>query len=124
MRHRKNNRRFRYRSNGRNHQKRINGAEHVGLGPNSFSNGGYRNNFKTQQSADKLAEKYNNLAKEALSAGDKILSENYFQHADHFMRMISIKNANQNKIQVKENSQVDEKNSAEIIEDQVIEKKE
>ena len=52
-------RKYRYRSNGRNYQKRINGTEHVGLGPNSFSNGGYRNNFNTQQSADKLAEKYN-----------------------------------------------------------------
>ena len=35
----------------------------------------------------KLIEKYTNLAKEALSTGDRILSENYFQHADHFSRM-------------------------------------
>ena len=41
-----------------------------------------------QQSAEKLFEKYNTLAKEALSSGDKTLSENYFQHADHFMRII------------------------------------
>ena len=37
----------------------------------------------------KLIEKYNNLAREALSNGDKILSENYFQHADHFTRILS-----------------------------------
>ena len=36
-----------------------------------------------------MIEKYNNLAREALSAGDKILSENYFQHADHFTRILS-----------------------------------
>ena len=35
-----------------------------------------------------MVEKYNNLAREALSSGDKILSENYFQHADHFTRIL------------------------------------
>ena len=35
----------------------------------------------------RLIEKYTELAKEALSNGDKILSENYFQHADHFIRL-------------------------------------
>ena len=44
-----------------------------------------RNNYN----AAKLIEKYNNLAREALSNGDKILSENYFQHADHFTRILS-----------------------------------
>ena len=43
-----------------------------------------RNNYN----APKLIEKYNNLAREALSSGDKILSENYFQHADHFTRVL------------------------------------
>ena len=44
-----------------------------------------RNNYN----APKLIEKYNNLAREALSSGDKILSENYFQHADHFTRILN-----------------------------------
>ena len=35
----------------------------------------------------KLISKYNDLAREALSNGDKILSENYFQYADHFLRV-------------------------------------
>ena len=39
---------------------------------------------RNNHNAAKLIEKYNNLAREALSNGDKILSENYFQHADHF----------------------------------------
>jgi len=58
----------------------------------SFSN---NDNFqrkapgRNNHNASKLIEKYNNLAREALSAGDKILSENYFQHADHFTRILS-----------------------------------
>ena len=46
----------------------------------------------------RLIEKYTELAKEALSNGDKILSENYFQHADHFIRLSEKKGVdNQNK---------------------------
>ena len=44
---------------------------------------------RNNHNASKLIEKYNNLAREALSSGDKILSENYFQHADHFTRVLS-----------------------------------
>ncbi len=46
---------------------------------------------RNNHNASKLIEKYNNLAREALSTGDKILSENYFQHADHFTRILSEK---------------------------------
>ena len=58
----------------------------------SFSN---NDNFKRKvpgrnnHNAAKLIEKYNDLAREASSNGDKILSENYFQHADHFTRVLS-----------------------------------
>ena len=95
MRHRK-NRRFRHRSNGRSHRPRDNSSDHTRLGHSLFSNGITKNNFRNYQSAEKLFEKYNNLAKEALSSGDKILSENYFQHADHFSRIIQEKNLNSN----------------------------
>jgi hypothetical protein len=44
---------------------------------------------RNNHNASKLIDKYNNLAREALSVGDKILSENYFQHADHFTRVLS-----------------------------------
>ena len=46
---------------------------------------------RNNHNAPKLVEKYNNLAREALSNGDKILSENYFQHADHFTRVLNDK---------------------------------
>ena len=73
----------------------------------SFKSNGERNKFnssfstnetfqrkspgRNNHNASKLIEKYNNLAREALSTGDKILSENYFQHADHFTRVLSEK---------------------------------
>ena len=50
---------------------------------NSFRRKINRNNGNVQ----KLITKYNDLAREALSNGDKILSENYFQYADHFLRV-------------------------------------
>ena len=85
-----NGRRNNFRRNERNFK--VNGDR------NKFSN-----NFSSNESfqrkvpgrnnhnASKLIEKYNNLAREALSTGDKILSENYFQHADHFTRIINEK---------------------------------
>jgi hypothetical protein len=42
---------------------------------------------RNNHNASKLIEKYNDLAREALANEDKILSENYFQHADHFTRI-------------------------------------
>ena len=98
---------------------------------NNFSN---TDNFqrkspgRNNHNAPKLIEKYNNLAREALSTGDKILSENYFQHADHFTRILNergiqkkmtfrnkdldeIINSNENK-EKKEDSLSDQKNDA------------
>ena len=46
---------------------------------------------RNNHNAPKLIEKYNDLAREALSVGDKIMSENYFQHADHFTRIMNEK---------------------------------
>ena len=54
---------------------------------NSFRRKSNRGNGNVQ----KLISKYNDLAREALSNGDKILSENYFQYADHFLR-VSLEN--------------------------------
>jgi hypothetical protein len=44
---------------------------------------------RNNHNASKLIEKYNDLARDALTSGDKILSENYFQHADHFTRILN-----------------------------------
>mgnify|MGYP003766471421 CR=1 FL=1 len=105
-------RRFRRRQNSRSHTVHSNGNAQSRLRSNSFSNDQKRNNFRSPQSAEKLLEKYTTLAKEAISFGDKTLSENYFQHADHFMRIIEDKNKNrnQNKTNVVEKSNEDIKN--------------
>ena len=85
----------------------------------------FSNNFSTSESfqrkspgrnnhnAPKLIEKYNNLAREALSTGDKILSENYFQHADHFTRILNEKEI-QKKINFK-NKDKDKEESSTLV---------
>ena len=52
--------------------------------------------LRNVNSISKLIDKYSNLAREALSTGDKILSENYFQHADHFTRILEERQKNKN----------------------------
>ena len=82
-----NNRRSRFKPNGDRGFRR-NGNGHKPNG--DFNNGSSfkrRHPGKNNQNAASLVEKYNDLAREALSNGDKILSENYFQYADHFFRV-------------------------------------
>jgi len=87
---------------------------------NNFSNS---DNFprkisgRNNHNASKLIEKYNNLAREALSTGDKILSENYFQHADHFTRILSEREI-QKKTSENKLSKENEKNFLKKIDDQ------
>ena len=102
----RNSRRFGRRTNGRNNMSRNNSQ--IRLRPNSFSNEQIRNKFRQPLSAEKLLEKYSSLAKEAMSSGDKTLSENYLQHADHFMRIIEGKNRNRNLSKVNVNDKLDE----------------
>ena len=90
MKNYKNNyRRNRYKNHiDRNHQKNGNGSALI----NDLHNGSNfqrKNHGRNNHNASKLIEKYSNLAREALSSGDKILSENYFQHADHFTRILN-----------------------------------
>ena len=89
----------------RNNNSKRNNFRRNGRGDRSFKpnndrgkfNSSFSNNENFQRkipgrnnhNAPKLIEKYNNLAREALSVGDKILSENYFQHADHFTRNLN-----------------------------------
>ena len=67
--------------------------------PKFGSNYSNNENFKRKapgrnnHNAPKLIEKYNDLAREASSSGDKILSENYLQHADHFTRIMNEQDA-------------------------------
>ena len=83
-----NNRRGRYKPNGDRGFRR-NGNGHKSNG--DFGNASSfkrRHSGKNNLNAAKLVEKYNDLAREALSNGDKILSENYLQHSEHFSRIL------------------------------------
>ena len=83
-----NNRRNNFRRNDRSFKSNIDRPKFT----SNFSNNDTfqrKTPGRNNHNAAKLSEKYNNLAREALSAGDKILSENYFQHADHFARVLS-----------------------------------
>ena len=88
----KNHKRNRFRSNGDRNFKKRNGESHK-FKSNYSSNINFHRKSpgRNNHNASKLVEKYNDLAREALSKGDKILSENYFQHADHFTRILSEK---------------------------------
>ena len=109
MKNYKNNyRRNRFKSNNeRNFHKNGNG-QNFSSDFSSNSNFKRSNPGRNNQNAPKLVEKYANLAREALSNGDKILSENYFQHADHFIRIQLKKESDKNNSeQINENSDSD-----------------
>ena len=89
---RNNNRRNNFRRNGRSDRNFKNSAERTSkFNPNFSSNENFQRKSpgRNNHNAPKLIEKYNDLAREALSNGDKILSENYLQHADHFTRILN-----------------------------------
>ena len=80
-----------FRRNGRNDRNYKSNVERGKFNTNFSNNENFQRKApgRNNHNAPKLIEKYNNLAREALSIGDKILSENYFQHADHFTRILN-----------------------------------
>ena len=107
-----NGRRNNFRRNDRNYK--TNG-ERQKFGSNFSNTESFqrKNPGRNNHNAPKLIEKYNNLAREALSIGDKIMSENYFQHADHFSRILS-EQENIRKLRYSEKSSEEKKISANI----------
>ena len=87
-----NNRRNNFRRNDRGFKSNIDRSKY---GSNFSKNESFQRKSpgRNNHNASKLIEKYSNLAREALSSGDKILSENYFQHADHFTRILNDQDA-------------------------------
>ena len=81
-------RRSNFRRNDRNFKSN---ADRPKFGSNYSNNENFKRKApgRNNHNASKLIEKYNDLAREASSNGDKILSENYFQHADHFTRILN-----------------------------------
>ena len=83
-----NNRRSSFRRNTRNFKSNSDSSK---FGTNFSNNENFKRKSpgRNNHNAPKLIDKYNDLAREALSNGDKILSENYLQHADHFTRILN-----------------------------------
>ena len=107
---RNNNKRGRFRSNDRNYKRN---GETSKFSSDYSSNSNFQRNLpsRNNHNAPKLIEKYNDLAREALSKEDKILSENYFQHADHFTRILAEKES------LKLSREKDNKNTIEVVSD-------
>ena len=85
---RNNNRRPNFRRNDRNFKSN---GDRSKFKSNFSSNDSFQRKVpgRNNHNASKLIEKYNDLAREALANEDKILSETYFQHADHFTRILN-----------------------------------
>ena len=125
---RNNNRRGRFRSNDRGFKRTGNGLKYQS---DFHTNSDFQRKSlnRNNHNASKLVEKYNNLAREALANEDKILSESYFQYADHFTRVLGEREKNQsikeinnsatNKVQVSSN----EKNKTDLEINKEAEKK-
>ena len=87
MRPQQQNRRMRGRGNNNNNRK----------GPNPLTRS-YESNgpdVKIRGTAQQVAEKYTTLARDAQSSGDRVMAENYLQHAEHYNRIIATAQAAQ-----------------------------
>ena len=112
---------FRNNNNARRNNFRRNDRNFKSNGdrPKFGSNYSNNDNFKRKapgrnnHNAQKLIEKYNDLAREASSNGDKILSENYLQHADHFTRILN-EQENYKKAKFSDNNNNDAEISSEV----------
>ena len=96
----RNNNRRRFRSNDRGFKRTGDGSKYKS---DFHTNGDFQRKSlsRNNHNASKLIEKYNNLAREALANEDKILSESYFQYADHFTRVLSEREKNQSIKEIK-----------------------
>ena len=94
----------RSRRGGRRPQHGGNGGGGGGGGGNNGGGGGFNPNrtfdssgpeIKIRGSASHVYEKYLQLARDANSAGDRVMAENYLQHAEHYYRIMAAAAAQQ-----------------------------
>tara|TARA_B100001093_G_C26530629_1_gene885875 strand:+ start:117 stop:512 length:396 start_codon:yes stop_codon:yes gene_type:complete len=121
-----NNRRNNFRRNDRNFKSNVIDKNKFGSNFSSSNNFQRKSPSRNNHNAAKLHDKYSNLAREALSSGDKILSENYFQHADHFKRILNdqenIKKIKSNEVNEVENKKIQDADDAKENDKSIIEK--
>jgi hypothetical protein len=82
------------RSRGRGHGgHNHNGKKHMPMRPQTFDSNGP--DVRVRGNAHQVLEKYLQLARDAQAAGDRIAAENYYQHAEHYYRVINSMNQQQ-----------------------------
>ena len=124
----RNNNRRRFRSNDRGFKRTGDGSKYKS---DFHTNGDFQRKSlsRNNHNPSKLIEKYNNLAREALANEDKILSESYFQYADHFTRVLSEREKNKpiNEIKTSATNKIhvnsEKKNETELEVNKEVEKK-
>src|SRR5436190_10424533 len=83
--------------NGQNKHHRMRGRNRGGGGGGGGKNHNpltrvYESNgpdVKIRGTANHVAEKYIQLARDATASGDPVAAENYYQHAEHYFRLIA-----------------------------------
>jgi hypothetical protein len=86
MRNGQNNKRMRNRNNNNNNSNNNNRRGQNPMTRVFESNGP---DIKIRGTASHVAEKYVQLARDARSSGDPVAAENYYQHAEHYFRLIA-----------------------------------
>jgi len=87
MRNGQNNKRLRNRNNGGNNNNNNNNRRGQNPMTRVFESNGP--DIKIRGTASHIAEKYVQLARDARSSGDPVAAENYYQHAEHYFRLIA-----------------------------------
>jgi len=117
-----NNRRRNFRTRPQKNNFRRRGGTMSNNGSNSLNNNGNLNfnrngSMNNIHNVEKTMQKYQQLAKDAQSNGDPVLSQNYLQHADHYLRRY-------NELNEKRENQIDKTSSEEksLPKEEIIEK--
>ena len=112
-----NNRRPPFRSNNNRRPPFRRGEE----GSKFSNNSSFKRNVpgRNNHNAAKLIEKYNEMAREALANEDRVLSENYFQHADHFTRILNEQEIYKKSKFSTESSEVKKNNQGSTLEEKI-----
>ncbi|MGL1922468.1 MAG: DUF4167 domain-containing protein [Hyphomicrobiales bacterium] len=110
-----NNRRGRNNNNNNNRRNNNNNHNHNGGKPQNMLTRNFDSNgpdVKIRGNAQTIADKYTSLANDAISAGSRIMAENYFQHAEHYKRIVSIAQEQQAEQKAAQQAKVDAQQAA------------
>lgn len=88
-------------NNNFGHKRRFDGGQRHGGGQHGHRSGGPRKNWP------QLREKYMTQARDAMAGGDRVLAENFLQHADHCWRMMMEEGSHRPRPQVPQGQPVD-----------------